>query len=76
MKPQAVTAPLLLALKNNFSLKPHFNIKPPINDNVVVFCPYTLHEDLKMKFQFLQREDTILYNLLIGLPFANTSDLE
>jgi hypothetical protein len=35
-----------------------------------------MHEDLKIKFQFLQREDTMLYNLLIGLPFANASDLE
>jgi hypothetical protein len=39
-----------MALKNNFSSKPNFNIKPPISDDAIVFCPYSLHEELKLKF--------------------------
>ncbi len=76
MKRVSVTSPLILGLKNVYSAKPQFNVKPPIQDNMCVFCPYGLHEELKLKFQFLQRDDKLLYNLLIGLPFAKTSDVE
>lgn len=45
-----VASPLLLSLKKTYSQKPQFNIKPPISDNMCLFCPYHLHEELKDQF--------------------------
>ena len=55
-----------------------FSCKIPLTvEDPVIFCPYSLHEDLKSKFSFLQREERTLYQILVLLPFvASESDLE
>jgi hypothetical protein len=47
MKRVPITNPLLLALKKAYSSKAQFNVKPPVSDNMCLFCPYNLHEELK-----------------------------
>jgi hypothetical protein len=76
LKRQSAKSALLLGLKAVFSSKPVFNVKPPLFDSTLVFCPYDLHEELKLKFSFLQRDDRVLYNLLTTLPFTKSKDVE
>ena len=76
MRRVPITSCLLLGLKKVFSQKPSFTVKPPVTDDMIMFCPYTLHEELKDKFQFLWRDDRLLYNLLAGLPFTKSVDVE
>lgn len=56
----AISSPVLQGLKKAFKDRSYNNI---------AFCPYALHEELKDKFNFLKNDDSILYKLLIGLPF-------
>lgn len=55
-----------------------FSVKIPLSvEDPVVFCPYSLHEDLKARFSFLQREERPLYQILIALPLVLSEiDLE
>ena len=82
MKRQPLTNPLFQAVKRVFTSV--YQVKIPLSQaDPVIFCPYSLHEDLKDRFQFLQREEKAIYQIMVALPFvqsieeleANLSDL-
>jgi len=70
------TSALFQGVKRVLTTK--FSVKVPLTvDDPLVFCPYSLHEELKARFQFLQREERTLYQIVIALPFlVSESDLE
>lgn len=60
MQRMPLTSALLQGVKRVLTTK--FSVKIPLTvEDPVVFCPYTLHEDLKARFAFLQREEKSLY---------------
>lgn len=45
------------------------NWSPCAGETQILFCPYALLEEVKDKFQFLQRDEKFLYNIILNLPF-------
>ena len=76
MQRMPLTSALYQGVKRVLTTK--FSVKIPLTvEDPVIFCPYALHEDLKARFSFLQREERTLYQLLIALPFVmNETSLE
>ena len=65
---------MLNSLLKVFGKQVGVNFTPLYGDTQLLFCSYALHEELKEKFDFLERDEKYLYNIIINLPFETDKE--
>ena len=50
------------------------NFSPTTGETQILFCPFALFEELKDKFEFLQKDEKFLYSLILQLPFETQKE--
>ena len=50
------------------------NSSPIHGDSAVLFCPYSLQEELADRFEFLRHDEVFLYEIIKNLPFESEKD--
>jgi hypothetical protein len=44
------------------------------SETLLFYCPFSVFEDLKEKFEFVKKDESDLYKLIIQLPFLESKD--